>query len=248
MRSRIFSCIYCHIGVKTAQSCAATASCSQASLKSVRYLCSRPKQFAAIAAIFMLLLLIAGCVISPRRVVVGGPSPTPTPTISPTPTPTPTPMAAAVPQANTPAEFLFLSDAGAPLITGFRINGDGSLAPIPGSPFTIGAPAGSLTAAHGTLIVTSGKAISAYKVDKETGSIQPMDSAVSFMGDSDPSSSTAIGPQLAVLDSRGRFMYVVDINRAELLPYRVDNGKLFALSPSAIPIPSATTSIAIVKP
>src|SRR5215469_10512952 len=44
------------------------------------------------AASLVLLLVISGCVISPRRTLGGGggtPTPTPTPTGSPTPTPTP---------------------------------------------------------------------------------------------------------------------------------------------------------------
>lgn len=190
----------------------------------------------------MLFLIIAGCVISPRRVVNQSPSPTPTPTISPTPTPTPTPMAKTVPQ------FLFLGDAGTPLITGFRINSDGSLAPVPGSPFTINAPGRTLSAADDTLLITSELGITAFRVERETGFLEETDLAGVSITAAEPSSAANSSGQLAVLDSSGSFMYVVDANRAELLPYRVDHGKLLALSPSAIPIPRSTTSIAIVRP
>jgi 6-phosphogluconolactonase (cycloisomerase 2 family) len=193
--------------------------------------CRRGQLAIIIAAVFMLLLLIAGCVISPRRVVNEAPSPTPTPNISPTPTPgttptpTPTPMAATV-----PAQFLFVGDGVAPLITGFRINGDGSLAPVPGSPFVISVPARSLVAIHGTLVIADGKGIVAYKVDKQTGSIQQIDAASYSMEGIASASSANIRPQLAVLDSTDRFMYVVDSELAELRAFRVKNGKLFNLA------------------
>ena len=48
--------------------------------------------FSILAPLFLMLLL-GGCVISPRRTLGGGPTPTPTPTPSPTPTPTPIPSA-----------------------------------------------------------------------------------------------------------------------------------------------------------
>lgn len=64
----------------------------------------------------------------------------------------------------------------------------------------------------------------------------------------EPSSAANSGGQPAVLDSSGRFMYVVDVNRAELLPYRADQGKLTALLPLPIAIPRSTTSIAVVRP
>src|ERR1051326_7102168 len=40
-----------------------------------------------------MIVVLSGCVISPRRTLGGGPTPTPTPTPSPTPTPTPAPAA-----------------------------------------------------------------------------------------------------------------------------------------------------------
>jgi hypothetical protein len=98
------------------------------------------------------------------------------------------------------------------------------------------------------LISTSEGAVTAFKVDKEAGSIEQITLPASSMADADPSSSATTGPQLAVLDRSGRFMYIADVNRAELLPFRVENGRLSALSRAVIPIPSGTTSIAIVKP
>jgi hypothetical protein len=221
--------------------------CGHGHHSKMRKLRPRPQQLATILAVLLVLfLVIAGCVISPRRIVNQSPSPTPTAsptaTVSPTPTPTPTPMAATV-----PAQFLFIGQSDMAVVTGFRINSDGSLAPIPGSPFTISAPVRSLMAARDTLIVASGDTVSAFRVDKETGSIHPPDSTSVSITEADPSSSAA-GPNMAVLDATGKFMYVADITRSELLPFRVENGKLFEISRSATPIPNATTSVAIVKP
>jgi len=120
---------------------------------------------------------------------VQGPSPTPTPTISPTPTPgigtptptptitpipTPTPMATAVPETERSAQFLFAASPSSGFITGFRINHDGSLAPVAGSPFA------SQNAAHvaalDNLLMVAGKTgIKLYSVDKESGAILQTD-------------------------------------------------------------------------
>ena len=96
------------------------------------------------------------------------------------------------------------------------------------------------------LIAKGQEAIIAYRVDKETGALQQMDAAESAM--IELSSSITAGPQTAVLDASGRFMYVTDVDRRELLAFRVENGKPLALSSSATPIASATNSMAIVKP
>ncbi|HZD96442.1 MAG TPA: hypothetical protein VE133_19430, partial [Candidatus Sulfotelmatobacter sp.] len=145
----------------------------------------KPRYSGLIVLTIVLLALIFGCQISPRRVVVPGPSPTPTPNGSPTPTPTPgftpTPTATPIP-TGTPSpfgktvpraqQFLFLGDAGSPLLTGYKINPDGSLAPVPGSPFPINAPARSLKSLNNTLIVATEGTMTVYSVDKENGSLQ----------------------------------------------------------------------------
>lgn len=234
---------------------------------------------------------MAGCVISPRRTVVSV-SPTPTPITSPTPTPgttptpipTPTPMAATVPKTDTPSQSLFTAAAGSDLIAGFRVNSDGSLAPIPGSPFLTSAPIEAVTSLHGTLIVATGNTINAYQIDKETGSTQQTDSvqtspislltvdassqsayvvtrdgmlAFDVSGGklqelpiavSNLHSHAAQSSQMAGLDATGRFMYVVDPVKAELQGFRVDHGKLTALSPPSYPIPRGTTFVVLLNP
>jgi hypothetical protein len=205
----------------------------------------------AVLFVFVLLLLIAGCVISPRRIVVNNPSPTPTPNISPTPTPggitptptpTPTPASAQVPQ--TGSQFLFAGDAVSPWITGFRLNSDGSLAPLPGSPFAAGAPVRALHAVRDGLMVETENAVSFYRVNQETGELQ-QDSASAALSASDLSRLAAAGPQTAALDAAGKFMYVVDVQRAELLAFRVEKGKLVLLPP-VYPVMAGTGSLALV--
>jgi 6-phosphogluconolactonase (cycloisomerase 2 family) len=134
-----------------------------------------------------LLAALAGCVISPRRIVAEA-SPTPTPTITPTPTPvlTPTPTPIATASASVPAEasktgagaeFLFVSGtSGSSLVSGFKINPDGSLIPVPGSPFAMGGQVRAIAAMQGSLVVAGEKSITAFAMDKETGFVQQTDS------------------------------------------------------------------------
>jgi len=201
-----------------------------------------------VIAAALLLLLIAGCVISPRRIVVGNnPSPTPTPDISPTPTPTPTPTPASAQVPRASRQFLFLGDAASPLLTGFRLNSDGSLAPLPGSPFPVGAPVRALRSAQNVLIVETGSGAGAYIVDPETGLLAPAGpSAISHDFSSLAPQAAASGPQTAVLDATGEFMYVVDANRAELLAFRVEKGKVLALPAAVYPVSAGTSSVVLV--
>lgn len=92
------------------------------------------------AASLVLLLVISGCVISPRRTLGGGggtPTPTPTPTGSPTPTPTP---------SGPPQGKLYVSNAGANSIVRFdqALTASGNIVPgatISGTNTTLNAPA-----------------------------------------------------------------------------------------------------------
>ena len=121
-------------------------------------------------------MVIAGCVISPRRTFTGSPAPTPTPTDTPLPTatPTPTPTAGSATVSTADAQFLFVGDATG--ISGFKINQDGSLLPMLGSTFRTSAPVSSVAAMGGELIVASGSSVSALAVNKETGAMQQTDS------------------------------------------------------------------------
>lgn len=121
--------------------------------------------------VLLVVAFLAACgTISPRRIVNNNPSPTPTPTISPTPTPTatptPTPMAAEV-----PAQFLFTADPAAGMILGFKINSDGGLSPVPGSPFELADSPRLLAAVGNHLFVAGNSTLTALAVNKETGAI-----------------------------------------------------------------------------
>jgi hypothetical protein len=143
--------------------------------------------FALIAMIFLLLAVVAGCVISPRRTVIESPSPTPTPSptatptpgITPTPTPgafpTPTPMAAAVSRTDVSPQFLFAASTDASLVSGFKTSSDGFLTPVPGSPFVTSAPARGIVPLQNDLIVATDNTITAFAVDKESGSLRKID-------------------------------------------------------------------------
>lgn len=132
--------------------------------------------------VLSILAVIAACgTISPRRVVINNPSPTPTvsptisptPTITPTPTPTPTAMAAVV-----PPQFLFTADPAAGVILGFKVNRDGGLSPVPGSPFVM-ADSPFLVAGTGeNLFVASRTKLTLFVANKATGSIRKADVAM----------------------------------------------------------------------
>jgi hypothetical protein len=173
---------YCPIGLKTAQIGAANSLQDARIHSTVSSMPYKHFHFFLWTLTFALLLAaLAGCVISPRRTVVEA-TPTPTPTATPTPTPvltpTPTPTAAAeVPKIGAGAQFLFVGGAaGSSLISGFKINQDGSLIPVPGSPFAMSVPVEAVASMQGTLIVAGEKSITAFAVDKATGFIQQTDS------------------------------------------------------------------------
>ena len=132
--------------------------------------------------VLLVLALIAACgVISPRRIVTNNPGFSPTPTVSPTPigsptptpTPTPTPVGMGV---VVPSQFLFTADPSAGLILGFKINSDGGLSPVPGSPF-IAPNSPTLLVANGKdLFITNMNGLTAFGVNRETGTITKLDS------------------------------------------------------------------------
>ncbi len=265
----------------------------------------------AIACASIVLLVLAGCQISPRLLVTStGPSPTPSPTETPTPgitptptpvpspapfptptptpagfaTPTPTPMsmAGAVDKKNSPSQFIFATSPDSRLMHGFKINSDGSLAPVSGSPFVTRTPLRLLASVQNALIAVGEDTIFAFTVDQETGSIRQTDAvrtaAISRLtpalpanaviattsagniafrlskgklqplpGEMAASEPASTQNQSAVLDASGRFMYVIDAAKAELMAFHVEQGRPTALSPSGYPISPGTSAIALVK-
>jgi 6-phosphogluconolactonase (cycloisomerase 2 family) len=128
-----------------------------------------------------MLALIAACgTISPRRIVVNNPPGSPTPTVSPTPfspTPTPTPTATPVGMgAAVPAQFLFTADPTSGVILGFKINSDGGLSPVPGSPFMAPNSPTLVVATGKSLFVADKAGLTAFAVNRDTGTITTIDS------------------------------------------------------------------------
>jgi Lactonase, 7-bladed beta-propeller len=90
-------------------------------------------------------------------------SPTPTPVVTPSPTPSATPTPSPTPTA-AHGTFIFVSDTQA--TTGYRLNPDGTLSLLSGSPFPI---SGLLAASGKFLMVGSGNTLASYRVDPGTG-------------------------------------------------------------------------------
>ncbi len=107
-------------------------------------------------------------------------SPTPTPTPSPAPSPSPTPSPSPVPTPAFPAQFIFTADFEAGTISGFKVNSDGTLTTVSGSPFA--SPAPSYVKGIGTSLISEGS-IRLYSVDSSTGTIQFLTTISDFVGD-----------------------------------------------------------------
>lgn len=137
--------------------------------------------------VLCVLAILAACgVISPRRIVINNPpstsptvsptpNPFPTPTISPTPTATPTPTPGGM-SAVVPTQFLFTADPAAGVILGFKINRDGGLSAVPGSPFVAPHSPALLVAGGKDLFVANKAGLTAFAVNHETGTIARLDS------------------------------------------------------------------------
>src|SRR5690349_19614982 len=108
----------------------------------------------------LIIVSLAGC----GSVSSTTPGPTPTPSPSPNPSPTPTPSANGT--------FVYFStstaNANASSTTGYRLNSDGTLTPLPGSPFAV---SGGLAAAGNFLAASSGNTVSTFQVDPATGAL-----------------------------------------------------------------------------
>jgi hypothetical protein len=167
--------------------------------------------FASFAGV-ILALSLNGCVISPRRIVDNQPSPTPTTTPTPgtTPTPTPTPGTTPTPsptptpvggagtmsaKVNRVVEFLFVADEKSNSLQGFRIEGDGALSAVTGSPFQIGDTPHHLLSSGDSLIMSGSAAIIVFQVDQTSGALRQTDSVAASSPD------VIINPVTGILSS-----------------------------------------------
>lgn len=165
---------------------AATVRHRQASFLKMEPRSSRKPNWMVVWVLCLLAILAACGVISPRRIVINNPpnpsptvsptpNPFPTPTISPTPTATPTPTPTGM-SAEVPTQFLFTADPAAGVILGFKINRDGGLSAVPGSPFVAPDSPRLLVAGGKDLFVANETGVTAFAVNGETGTITRLDS------------------------------------------------------------------------
>jgi hypothetical protein len=107
------------------------------------------------------IAFLAGCggvsANSPR------PTPTPTPNPSPSPNPSPTPTPAAH------GTFVYFSTDASNTV-GYRLNPDGTLVALAGSPFAV---SGNLVAAGNFLAASSSNTVSTFQVDPASGALSP---------------------------------------------------------------------------
>lgn len=112
-------------------------------------------------SVLVLGLLMTTFLLGCGGVSANTPSPAPTPSPSPNPSPTPTPAAHGA--------FVYFSTS-ASNTTGYKLNPDGTLVPLAGSPFAV---SGNLAAAGNFLAASSGSTVSTFNVDPATGALSP---------------------------------------------------------------------------
>jgi len=117
---------------------------------------------------------------------------------------------------NAATQFLFIADSGSPGIFGNRIHDDGSLSPVPGSPFSSHEAPRKVAALGPNLLVAGTTTMTAYSVDKQSGAIQPID-GLAFDSPFD-----------FVVDASAAVLYVM--SQRQLFVYRLTAGKLQQLS------------------
>jgi hypothetical protein len=113
-----------------------------------------------------------------------------------------------------PSQFLFTADPQAGVILGFKINSDGGLSPVPGSPF-MARNSPTLVAAMGKDLFVADKAdLTAFAVNRETGTITKIDS-VAMPSISDLSVDNSDGVAFATSGTRRTAVRVVN-NKIQL--------------------------------
>lgn len=126
-----------------------------------------------------------------------------------------------------------MGDPSSPLISGFRIDPDGSLTPVPGSPFSIGSAVQAETSVPGTLIVATQASINVFTVDKEAGFIQQTDSI------------QVRGVKNLRVDSSARALFAT--MQQGTLAFQISNGKLAPLPTevaTSLSVPKQSSSMA----
>jgi 6-phosphogluconolactonase (cycloisomerase 2 family) len=118
-------------------------------------------------------------------------------------------------------------------MTGFKINSDGSLTPVPGSPFSISSAVQAETSLPGILIVATRASITVFTVDREAGFIQQTGSI------------KASGVQTLRADVSANA--IVATSQQVTVAYRIANGKLQPLPmevEASLTVPRQDSSVA----
>ncbi|HEU4416572.1 MAG TPA: hypothetical protein VFT65_17415 [Candidatus Angelobacter sp.] len=167
------------------------------------------------SATVLFLLVLAGCVISPRRTLGGGGgggTPTPTPTTTPTPTATPTPTPGA------PAGKLYVSNSGSNSIVRFdqALSASGNLAPgatISGAATTLNAPAYiALDAVADRLFIANNGGLSILIYDNISTKSGNQAPSRTIAG----ANTTLVAPTDLSLDAGRDLLYVADDTQVEV--------------------------------
>jgi hypothetical protein len=167
------------------------------------------------AVLFFALLMMSGCVISPRRTLGGSASPSPTPTA--TPSPSPTPSASPTPTPVVPTNRLYVSNQNTNSIARFDngLTATGNIAPsatISGTATTLSAPQYlAFDPVHDRLFVAN------TGISPSLGTILIFDSASTLNGNVTPTRiiggtvSGLITPSDVVYDATHDALYVLDV-------------------------------------
>jgi hypothetical protein len=167
------------------------------------------------AVLFFALLMMSGCVISPRRTLGGSASPSPTPTA--TPSPSPTPSASPTPTPVVPTNRLYVSNQNTNSIARFDngLTATGNIAPsatISGTATTLSAPQYlAFDPVHDRLFVAN------TGISPSLGTILIFDSASTLNGNVTPTRiiggtvSVLITPSYVAYDATHDALYVLDV-------------------------------------
>jgi hypothetical protein len=169
------------------------------------------------AVLCFALLMMTGCVISPRRTLGGSASPSPTPTPTATPSPSPTPSASPTPTPVVPTNRLYVSNQNTNSIARFDngLNATGNIAPsatISGTATTLSAPQYlAFDPVHDRLFVAN------TGISPSLGTILIFDSASTLNGNVTPTRiiggtvSGLITPSDVAYDATHDALYVLDV-------------------------------------
>lgn len=152
--------------------------------------------------------------------------------------------------------IVFVTNAGSNNVSVFSVNGDGSLTPVPGSPFPTGAAPASVAADYGLyplafVFVANSKSndISVFAIDDTTGELTPVAGSPFPDGGVDPVSITAGGGEFAGFGgpNGAPFLYVANAGSNNMSVFSIKGtGALTPVSGSPFAVGKSPRSVAYV--